>query len=98
MAMMDVYFFVGKPTDNPPVYHVLMRTETYHRMEKDPNINFTNVQQANGTMEKDDLPPVKPLWFDGKPFCNDCVNLIPNIGCRPSYCNHCGRRFLYEDD
>lgn len=97
MELMDVYFFIGRPRDDAPVYHVIVRHETYLRMEKDTDIYITNVRQLDGTFENDELPPVDPVWFMEQPHCGSCLNVIRNISMRPPYCYHCGRRILYED-
>lgn len=49
----DVIFFVGKPSLDSIVYHVLCREVTFDAMRKDPNIHFMLMKKFNGYMEQD---------------------------------------------
>lgn len=97
MGMMDVYFYIGEARDDAPVYHVLVRLETFVRMHEDPNIHIVNVHKMNGAFENDELPPAAPIFFMDIAHCSACLNEIRNFTYHPSYCIHCGRRILYED-
>ena len=49
----DVVFFVGKPSLDSIVYHVLCRRVTLDAMKKDSNIHFMLLKQFNGVMSQD---------------------------------------------
>lgn len=49
----DVVFFVGKPSLDSIVYHVLCRKITFEAMRKDPNIHFMLLKSFNGVMGED---------------------------------------------
>lgn len=51
--LSDIVFFVGKPTMQSLVYHVLCRDVTVEMMRKDPNIHFMRLSKFTGEMEPD---------------------------------------------
>lgn len=88
--MDDVVFFAGMPEMDSPCYHILVRSEDWERMSKNPYIHLCHLKKFTGVMEQDNKPKKKLTYDDkGHAFCGECgTRMYPRY--RPSHCRKCG--------